>query len=228
MSTESYAPPANLKSRLATSYDAIAPEYNTWTVAHSTLRLEWLAKVTSLLPATSPSPLRILELGAGAGIPTSKALLDHSENVHVVLNDISGGQLALAKENLKAYAPRAEFLESDMMSLSFPPGSLSAVLGFYSIIHLPCDEQLVLLKRIAGWLKPGGLFLANFGEQETQGHILEKWMGEGGWMYWAGLGVEKTVKTVEEGGLVVVEREVLDDSVDKSRFLWVLARKGGV
>lgn len=230
------APPPDLKSRLAASYDAIAPKYNSWTTQHASTRTTWLAKLCAHLPPSptpTASPIRILELGAGAGLPTTKLLLENyapGGGVHVTANDISPHQLELLSQNLSGYAAEGKVTTAggDMLSLSFAPGSLDAVVGMYSIIHLPKSEQRLLMGKIASWLKPGGWLLANFAETESEGHVMEKWLGqEGGWMYWAGWGVEATKGLVEEeAGCEVVEAEVVEDVVD-AKFYWVLARRKG-
>lgn len=86
-----------------------------------------------------------------------------------------------------------------MAALSFPDGSFDAVLGFYSIIHLPCAEQTELLQKIARWLKPGGYLLANFAAEEMESLAIE-------------VGLEVVVANVEH------------DIVDAS-FLWLIAKK---
>jgi hypothetical protein len=43
-----------------------------------------------------------------------------------------------------------------MAALTWPPASFDAVIAFYSIIHLPRDEQLGLFRKIFGWLNPVG------------------------------------------------------------------------
>lgn len=43
---------------------------------------------------------------------------------------------------------KVDFVKSDMHALSFSPESSDAVVGFYSIIHLPWEGQVVLMKRI--------------------------------------------------------------------------------
>ena len=50
-----------------------------------------------------------------------------------------------------------------MTEASFRDASFDAVVAFYSIIHVPRDEQPGLLRRVAGWLRPGGRFVGNFG-----------------------------------------------------------------
>jgi SAM-dependent methyltransferase len=50
-----------------------------------------------------------------------------------------------------------------MITLSFPVASFDAVAAFYSLIHVPRDEQAGLLRAIAVWLQPGGLLIAGMG-----------------------------------------------------------------
>ena len=230
--------PDDLKSRLKASYDAIAPKYNEWTIPHSEQRLKYLGKLLEMLPLGESHPLgalHVLELGCGCGLPVTQKLLSYP-SISVTANDISSTQIELAKGNLlkgnseqvAAAEARLALKEGDMNSLSFPDASLDAVLGFYSIIHLPRGEQTELLRKIAGWLKPGGYLLANFAEQELEGLVMGQWLGEkNGWMFWSGWGEKGTLKAVKEVGLETVVAEVEHDAVDAS-FLWVIARKPSV
>ncbi|KAI9710997.1 MAG: hypothetical protein M1820_002435 [Bogoriella megaspora] len=220
-----YQPPEDLKSRLAASYDLIAPEYNSWTVKHSSgPRMIWLNKLLQQLPSPLTKKIEILELGAGAGIPTTKAILGHSPDIHVLANDLSSQQLSLLQSNLSDYADRITTLEGDMLSLSPSPGTITAVVGMYSLIHLPRAEQSLLISRIHSWLQPGGVLLANFSEMASEEHVNENWMGEGGWVYWAGWGVDKTKEIIKDTGFEIIEDAVVSDVVD-ANFWWVLARK---
>ena len=85
------------------SYDAIAPRYNEWTIPHSTTRLRYLDQLLDRLPTTissSPStPVSVLELGCGYGVPVTRKLLSHL-NFSVTANDLSSAQLALARASL--------------------------------------------------------------------------------------------------------------------------------
>jgi len=227
-----------LKSRIKASYDAIAGTYNAalGPTPHGP-REAYSKRLLSLLQQASPrdpsQPVtRILELGCGAGLSGTQTLLAHpsSPPVHVTANDISSTQLALARRNLADYLAcgRLELVEADMMTLAFPPDSFDAVTGFFSIIHLPRDEQTQLMRRIGEWVRPGGFFLANFAEAEGERIEAEKWLGEeGGWMFWSAWGVEGSLKMVEEAGFEVLEREVRDSEREEARFLWVVAKKAG-
>lgn len=222
--------PEDLKARLKASYDSMAPKYNEWTIPQSVQRLEYLDKTLKFLPSLSESSqeLRVLELGCGCGLPVTQKLLSYP-NVSVVANDISSTQINLAKHNLieghgEKVLERVEFVEGDMNALSFPTASLDVVLGLYSIIHLPREEQVELLEKITGWLKPGGYFLANFAQKESESVINEEWLDEKGWMFWSSWGQERTIEFLQSTGLHIVVGEVTNDVVDTS-FLWIIARK---
>jgi ubiquinone/menaquinone biosynthesis C-methylase UbiE len=220
--------PENLKQRLKASYDAIAPKYNAWTIPNSQQRLHYLDKLLALMSdqvGASQDHVSVLELGCGCGIPVTQKLLSHA-NFHVTANDLSSAQIAAAKENLASdgVGDRLTLLEGDMAALAFPEGSLEAVVGMYSLIHLPCAEQEELLGKIALWLKPGGYFLANFDKEAMDGVVFEKWLDDKGWVYLSGFGAEATVEKVKQAGLEVVVDEVSEDAV-RASFLWVIARK---
>ncbi|KAJ3045484.1 hypothetical protein HDV00_009137 [Rhizophlyctis rosea] len=218
--------PKNMKSRLAESYDAIATTYNNWTTSKSTaLRIHYLSKLLTKLRTTTSPPTHIIELGCGHGLPVLDHILTTIPTTHLTANDISTTQLALAKQNLAKHAPeRITFLQTDMMSLTFPPASLDAVVGMYSLIHLPREEQTELLHRILKWLKPGGMLLANFSAKELPGAINDHWLHEEGWMFWSGWGAEGMVERLREVGLELLVSEEIDEEGD-ARFLWVLGRK---
>lgn len=218
--------PENLKERLKAGYDSIAPAYNAWTVKHSTMRHAYLDRLLASLPKLSAADGKptYLELGCGSGDPFLKTLLSRCPNLVAHANELSDAQLSLAREQLSEYTSRVTFHPGDMTKLTFDEGSFSAVAGLYSIIHLPPGEQVALVKQIYGWLEPGGVLVANFAAEKDDGKVMEKWLGEGGWMYWSGLGVEGTVKTLEDVGFKV-ERQVVEEEGDDERFLWVIARK---
>lgn len=225
-----YVPPANLKARLAASYDSIADTYNAWTERHATPRMIQLQTLLKHLPPSDhgSEDITVLELGAGAGLPTAKALLDHDPRIHVVANDLSGKQIDLLRHNLAQYGSRVEASVGDMLSLDVDPASVDAIVAMYSIIHLPRDEQTELAGKMIKWLKPGGLLLANFAEEASEESIMENWLGKGdrkgGWVYWSAWGAEGSVKMMEDAGLEILEKTVVSDVVDAT-FLWILARK---
>src|SRR5690242_20106765 len=130
------------KQIVADGYDDIAPRYLAWSaLAPSPERMRYLDRLLDLLPA-------------GAGV------LDLRCGVTGV--DISAEQIDLAER----YVPDATFIRADMAALDFAPGSFDAVVAFYSLTHVPRAEHAGLLRRIAGWLRDGGLLLATMGAHD--------------------------------------------------------------
>jgi SAM-dependent methyltransferase len=212
------------------SYDAIADEYAAqFTKEDDSIRLGYLDRLIKLLIGDGKDTANVLELGCGAGIPATKHLLVAAKpSIRVTGNDISTSQLALAKKNLESYQDRLTLMEDDMLSLSFPETTFDAITGFYSIVHLPREEQTQLMNKIATWIKPGGIFLANFSAEELPAEQTDKWLNhEKGWMFWSGWGEEGSVKMVEDAGFRVLEKQTHQDEGD-AKYVWVLARKNEV
>ncbi|MCF3130044.1 class I SAM-dependent DNA methyltransferase [Streptomyces olivochromogenes] len=119
---------------------------------------DWLVKS---LPAGS----RVLDLGCGTGLPTSRQLAQ--AGFQVVGVDLSGGMLALARENV----PGAEFHQMDIADLR--PGGprdlgrFDAVTAFFSLLMLPRAEIPLALDTIAHLLTPGGLFALSMVEADV-------------------------------------------------------------
>jgi SAM-dependent methyltransferase len=220
--------PADIKDRLRISYNAMAPKYNAWTERHHSLRQTYLDKLLDYCPKLSSSDgslkTHVLELGCGSGSPFLTTLLSRSSSVHVHANDLSDVQLETARKNLATYEGRVEFCPGDMMKLDFAPGSLTAVVALYSIIHLPQEEQKEMMKRIASWLVPGGALLSTFVVNEASVLVEEKWMDENGWMFWSGLGRDEVIKALTHEAGLSIEHAVVEGDAEES-FLWIIAKK---
>jgi 2-polyprenyl-3-methyl-5-hydroxy-6-metoxy-1,4-benzoquinol methylase len=217
--------PENLKSRLKDSYDAIGEAYTAWSTRGAAIRLSYLDKLLDLL---SPSHMDILEVGCGAGIPTTERLLARGPRFRITANDLSSTQIKLGMERLEQVcagdSARVTWLQGDMMGLDLPNASFDVVLGFYCIQHLPREEQVVMIRKVAGWLRPGCYMLFNFPAEENENVVMTGWMGEKGWVYHSGWGADKYRQILREVGLELVLDEVREDNV-KAEFLWVIARK---
>ncbi|KAJ7904340.1 methyltransferase domain-containing protein [Mycena olivaceomarginata] len=212
------APSAEVKSNIASTYDAIATEYNAWTASHHGFRLQYLNRLVPQLSAIDNS--RILELGAGAGDPGT-VLLATLPAAHIIANDISGAQLSLLKARLAG------------RNLS-GKSELDAVVGLYSILHLPREEQGELLRRVGSWVRAGGWLLVNFGGKESEGSVQMGWLEskeEGkesqNAMYWSSWSPEESKRLVEEAGFRIEVAEIGGKEGSDADFLWVLAQKVG-
>lgn len=216
-----------IKAQIKESYDAIADSYAAqFTDASEPLRLGYLANLFKRLGAKGDNDASVLELGCGAGVPATQFMLQNENPIiKVTGNDISTSQLDLARSALAKYTDRLDLIEGDMLSLAFTDGAFDAVSAFYSIIHLPREEQTQLMTKISRWVKPGGFFLANFSTEAVSAHEVQQWLGhEKGRMFWSSWGEEGSLKMVEEAGFEILEKEVHLDS-DGGNFVWVLARR---
>jgi SAM-dependent methyltransferase len=198
------------KSLVATGYDAIAEGYLE-RYGSSLVRDQWLGKLIALLSRNS----RVLDLGCGAGVPVARELATRGHEVVGI--DGSARQISFARLNV----PNAHFIHADMTHVEIATASFDAVAAFYSITHVPRDEHADLLRRIASWLKPGGLFLASLGANQSSG-----WKGNwlGVEMFFSHYGAEVNEQLVRHAGFNIEEAALVDQDNEDGRFLWVAAR----
>ncbi len=203
------------KQIVADGYDKIAEKHEEWA---SSVRIEERARYTAVLLEKLPEGADILELGCGSGIPTTRQL---AEKLAVTGVDISARQVELARQQV----PTAKFIHSDMIQLAFPEGSFDAVAAFYSMIHVPRQEQAELLCKIRSWLRPGGLLVATMGARSTEAYLTEDFLGKP--MYWSNWDSETNRRLVGEAGLGIIsaKEETADEFGKPVTFLWIVAQK---
>jgi SAM-dependent methyltransferase len=196
-------------------YDRIAEPYLEW--IHDS-RVEERARYTSVLLDGLPAGAEVLDLGCGAGVPTTQAL---ARRFKVTGVDISTRQIALARQDV----PEAQFIQADITQLDIAPASFDAVSAFYAIIHVPRQEQSKLLRDIASWLRPGGLLVATMGARSMKADYDEDFLGAR--MYWSSFDSETNRRLVEEAGLHVISarEETAEEFGKRVTFLWVVAQK---
>jgi SAM-dependent methyltransferase len=169
------------------------------------------------LSALAPGS-RVVELGSGSGKPTAEWLTERFDTICI---DVALSQLALVGHN----APVARRVCADFSSLSFGPGSIDAVVAFYSIIHLPRDEHAGVFANIATWLRPEGIFVGCMGARVDEG-TAEDWIDDIP-MYWSSYGADAELELIANAGLEIVRTEELANFEDgrEARFLWFIARR---
>jgi SAM-dependent methyltransferase len=203
------------KQIVAQGYDHIAEYHSQWA---SRTRAEERQHYTALLLERLPPDANVLELGCGVGLPTTLALAPRFQVTGI---DLSARHVALAQQNV----PTATFVQADMTRLSFSPGSFDAVVAFYSIIHVPRAEHPDLLRAIATWLKPGGLFVAAMGSTDVEAQFSPDWLGAP--MYWSHFESQTNQRLIQEADLQILsarEETAEEDGVPVT-FLWVVARR---
>jgi SAM-dependent methyltransferase len=163
------------------------------------------------------SGARLLELGCGPGIPSTKAL---ARRFKVTGVDISETQLEAARRSV----PEGSFLRADLAEVDFPPESFDGVTAFYSISHVPRDEHGPLFERIARWVVPGGLFLATLGAGDSR-----DWIGEslGGPMFFSSYDADTNRRLLTAANFELLIDEIIETPEPEGPvpFLWVLARR---
>ncbi len=203
------------KRIVAEGYDAVAGRYLTWS---ATISDASRARYTRALLDGLPEGAHVLELGCGAGVPATRAL---AARFAVTGVDISARQIELACEMV----PGATFIQSDMTALEFPPESFDGVAAFFSLIHVPREEQPPLLARVASWLRPGGLFVATMGVRDAESDIEDDSLGAP--MYFSHYDAATNRRLVQESGLRLLSanEETQEEDGQPVPFLWIVAQK---
>jgi len=195
-------------------YDAMAARLDEWQKEVSgSPRMRYLEQLLTLLP---PEP-DVLELGCGAAVDSTRILAERGSFTGV---DISEAQIALARKRL----PQATFIHADLSALAFAPRSFDAVVALYVLLHIPRAELDPPLGRVASWLRPGGLLLANTLVREGS-EAVEQWLGMP--MFFSGSDPAADRTRIAEAGLALLQEEVVaqQDPEGELAFHWLLAQK---
>ncbi len=202
------------KEIVAAAYDSLGEHYLEWSAQIADEpRARLLGEIVRRLPAGS----RVLDLGCGAGVPSTRQLASAFDVLGV---DISQRQITAARRNV----PKATFLVADFAELHFPTGSFDGVTALYTISHVPREQHEELFVQIGDWLTPGGLFLATLGAADSP-----DWIGQ--WlevpMFFSSYGPPKNRQMLLAAGFELVVDEILETNEPEGpvAFQWVLARK---
>jgi SAM-dependent methyltransferase len=200
----------DMKKMVAAGYDRIADDYLD-RFSRSSVRDAKLAELMKNLPAEAS----VLDLGCGAGEPVARELVARGFKVTGV--DASLEQIKRARRNV----PEANFVHADMMSVELPAEGFDAVWAFYSITHVPAREHDALLRRIATWLRPNGLFVASFGS--SGGDWQGEWLGTP--MFFSHLDPDQTKRLFSIPGFRLQHAQLVKQDNEETTFLWIAARK---
>jgi SAM-dependent methyltransferase len=201
--------PSDQKRRVAHGYDQVSRAYRP---DHYDYEGSDYKRVLDLaLPGLSPHD-HLVELGCGNGIPVTRAL---AERCRITGIDISAVQVARAH----ILVPNAGFARADMATLHFRPASLTAVVAFWSIIHVPLEDQPALLGRVLDWLRPGGLFLCSVGFTHWVGSETDWLDVPGATMHWSHVDSDTYRAWFREAGFLIEREDTLTDWLSTERAL---------
>jgi SAM-dependent methyltransferase len=193
--------PSDQKRRVARGYDQVSYAYRADEYAYAGSGYERV--LNHALQELEPRDL-VVELGCGNGIPVTRVL---AERCRVTGVDISAVQLTRAR----TLVPGVDFLRADMATLQFRPGSLAAVFAFWSIIHVPLEDQPALLDRVLEWLRPGGLFVCSVGYNDWVG-TEDDWLDvRGATMYWSHVDRDTYREWFTTAGYIIEREDFLPD-----------------
>lgn len=161
---------------------------------------DWIAQLIRLLDDDST----ILDLGCGCGVPVARQLAPNHRLTGV---DASPVQIDRARQ----LVPTATFVCEDMAKVEFAAGCFDAIVSFYALIHLPLDDQPVMLQNVSRWLRPSGHFLATVGHTAWTGSQ-DDWLGvEGARMCWSHADSDTYRKWITEAGMQVVSERFVPE-----------------
>jgi len=203
------------KETVRSAYDRMGLRYLAWGRA---VGADPRDRMTAAFMRLLPEGARVLDLGCGAGVPSTRQL---ARRFQVVGVDISASQIALARSNI----PDAEFIHADLAELDLPDSSFDGVVALYAISHVPREEHARLFADVARWLEPRGLFLATLGSADSPDWTGE-WLGEE--MFFSSFDADENRRLLREAGfaLLVDEVAVTQEPDGDAEFLWVLASTG--
>jgi SAM-dependent methyltransferase len=193
-------------------YDKAAEDY--LSVRNEDLEeMSFLPEFCSYIPKDG----RVLDVGCGGGLPFTKYL---SEQFEVIGIDISEKQIELAKRNV----PKATFYQMDMTNLNFDNDYFDGIIAYYSIIHLPRNEQPDLFVNLYRMLKPNGVALLVLHSDDDPESFEEDFFGEK--MYWSGFDSKTNLEILQKTGFKVIWSKLVSDSLgEDSSHLFAFLKK---
>ena len=194
--------------RVRVGYDAASFAYRADEVEGDLYR-SWTDQLCKLLP----SPSRVVDLGCGCGIPVARDLAAAGHEVIGV--DISDVQI----ERARASVPDATFETCDLADAAFERGQFDAAVLLYSIIHVPLEQQRVLISRVASWLRPEGVLLMTAGFVAWTGSE-DRWLGSTATMWWSQADAPSYRAWLQFAGFIIDHEATVPDGHSAHSLFW--------
>ena len=126
------------------------------------LSKEQIEIVLKLINHTQKKVNRFLDLGCGDGILGNAILVEHPESNGIFL-DFSETMINAAKEKLKSFNDRSEFVTLDYGNINWykdlADNNFDVIVSGFSIHHQSDERKKAIYKEIYDLLVPGGIFL---------------------------------------------------------------------
>ncbi len=155
----------------------------------------------NLLLKDIPKGAKVLDAGCGAGQFTAYIQKQGYDAMGI---DMSDGMLAFARQK----SPEAHFEKMDIMKLTFPQKSFSAILSAYSLIHIPESSVESTLKGLASVLVDNGRLLVIAQKGETD-HLIDEPLQSGAKTFYNFFTSDRLKKHFESSGFnVIFQQEI--------------------
>jgi tRNA (cmo5U34)-methyltransferase len=112
---------------------------------------------TALSLVCGEQPRTVLEIGPGNGAAAA-ALLERLPSARITCVEDSPEMAARTERALSGFGSRSRVIRSDIRAYR-PEVDQDVVLTSLVLHNVPTQERRALLRRIASWLRPGGLFV---------------------------------------------------------------------
>lgn len=134
----------------------------------------------------------ILDVGCGSSPFTTN-------NTKTIGVDFSIGQLNQCSNDI------VPLIQADMTKLPIRTKSFDGLMALYSLIHIPRDSKLSVLKEFKRVVKDDGYILIVEGSNEWEGSN-ENWLDSDTTMKWDMSGPDKTKNQLEKVGFEIIEK----------------------
>ncbi len=174
----------------------------------------FLNRFTNLLAPAS----RVLDVGCSSAAQQARFL--HDKGFRVTSIDLSGACISTAKHHFKGI----EFLQMDMTQMSFCDEAFSAIVAFYSIIHITNEQLPVLFDHLNRVLQPGGKLALSVHAGDFYGYYQENEIP----VFYRTFSQEELLYLLSQSGFQLLEmdqRPPLYDFEFPSERIYVLAEK---
>jgi ubiquinone/menaquinone biosynthesis C-methylase UbiE len=206
------------------SYDHVAHDYAMrfqGELAHKPFDREMLERFAVRARAVpGASLLPVLDLGCGPGHITRFL---HDLGVGVTGVDISPGMLTEARR----CHPTVAFQEGDMRALSLPDASVAAIAAPYSIIHIPRQDVVDVLRGLHRVIVPQGWLYLSFHVGDDVVH-LDDLLGnpvELDFIFFRAAEMEEYLRGAGFANLETFERDPYPDVEAQTRRAYIFAQR---
>ncbi|MBI4080596.1 MAG: class I SAM-dependent methyltransferase [Candidatus Levybacteria bacterium] len=194
------------------SYDEHAEEFASFAAAFRGKLKQWIASFADQLKAND----QVLDVGCGAG-RDAHYFIEHG--LHVTGIDNSEKLIDLAKIKV----PDGAFFVMDFEELPLPKESFEGVWASASLVHVPRENLLPILKRIHALLKPGGVFFSSWRVGKGEKFTVEKRGNAELKRYYTYYDPEELIDLMKKADFIEVTHEL--DEIETGMWVGVFAHK---